>query len=459
MSLPNTSAGTAIALTLPASVTIDLYDAIGTGAWYSYTPAVISPGFVGAKVLPNLPSDEAQLTAYQGIALASPSQFGTMRIDSTAPMQVPVLLGNTYYWKFESTGAPTLGTPATFTLVAPSKSPAGIGSIVIPDDGHGFPAVVMRQSDGEVIRVVEFPAGEHGDVLPDGTMCVEARNSSAIVDTIQIFSSQFLLIADRPSLIQPGTFFQAIAADGIDTFYIVPVGSAASPPEVRAVSSAGVVSGTVWTLSGVGTTAMAISPGGATLYWSQFGTAAVKRHDMGSDSAVSDLAADVAGSAVAELMALADGSVVVYYEKASTRTDDFLRQYSAAGATLRDYAVGTAYTGFTFNHMARDPDGAASFWTWFSIFTPLPQAMFVQYATVDGSVLQSLTVDIFEHGSGPTGTTQQFGPSQSCPFFFLHQPIPLRLSVPVLSYTPYTTPLRTPTKRGINTQGRRPHAR
>ncbi len=455
----NTTRAAALPVTLPASVTVDLSDAVSTGLWYTHTLVTPprDPLLIGMAVLPNAPSQGALLRVFDAVTPASIFDIGSSApgsFPSSPEKTAPGVGGPTWWFKFYSSfpDVPDVGVSATFTVIAPPRATAAIGSLVIPDDGFGYPAVVLRVSDGEVLRVESLPSGEHGDVLPDGTMCVEARNSSGVVTTVQVYSSQFALVVDAPSLIQAGTFFQNIAADQVDTFYIAPQSGVFNPPIVKAVSQAGVVSPRTWTLAGSSLPTMTVAPGGGILYWAALGLAApVHRHDLATDTPLSDLAAGVASFAVTELLALADGSVTVKYLPA-TGTATFVRQYSAAGATLRDYPVNTLHPGYLLNHLARIPDEDTSFLAWYEGVS-VTKSIFTTLSTVDGSILGSFQTDNFEHGVGQPGSTQSFGPSISCPVFVLHRTVP-RLSVPVNTYTPGTsTVLTSPTRVGLNTQG------
>ncbi len=454
----NTTRATALPVTLPASVTVDLSDAVSTGLWYTYTLVTPprDPLLIGMAVLPNAPSQGALLRVFDAVTPASIFDIGSSApgsFPSSPEKTAPGVGGPTWWFKFYSSfpDVPDVGVSATFTLIAPPRATAPIGSLVIPDDGFGYPAVVLRVSDGQVLRVESLPSGEHGDVLPDGTMCVEARNSSGVVTTVQVFSSQFALVVDAPSLIQAGTTFQNITADQVDTFYIAPQGGVFNPPIVKAVSKAGVVSPRTWTLSGSSLPTMTVAPGGGILYWGTLAPGgAIFRHDLATDTPLTDLAAGVASFAVSELLALADGSVLVkYYPTIGTAV--FVRQYSAAGATLRDYPVNTLHPGYLLNHLARIPDEDTTFLAWYE-GSAVTKSIFTTFSTVDGSIVSSFQTDNFEHGVGQPGSTQSFGPSISCPVFVLHRTVP-RLSVPVLSYTPATTVLTSPTRVGLNTQG------
>ncbi len=461
----NTTRATATPLTLPASVTVDLSDAVSTGLWYTYTlaPTVASPDplLIGMRVLPNPPDEGARVRVYAIPPIA------IVTLDASAPGSFPSAPekanpgsgGPTWWLQVDSLvpAVPDVGVQATVTLIAPPRASAPLGSLVIPDDGFGYPAVVLRLSDGEVLRVVDLPSGESGDVLPDGTICVEARNSSGIVTSVQVWSSQVSLVVDAPSLMQAGTLFQNITADQVDTFYIGPQSGTFNPPVIHAVSKAGVVSPRTWTLSGSSLRTMASAPGGGILYWGTLAVGgAVLRHDLTTDTPLADLAVGVPDFAVSELLALADGSVLVKYFPAMG-TAVFVRQYSAAGATLRDYPVSTLHTDYALNHLARIPESSTTFLAWFQRVSPF-RSIFTTLSTVDGSIVASFTTDNFEHGVAPAGSPQSFGPSISCPVFVLHRTVP-RLSVPVITYTPYTTPLTSPTRKGLNTQGGKARAR
>jgi hypothetical protein len=418
----NTSPATAIVVTLPATVTVDLFDAIGTGLWYAFTPTSdADPCYVGARVLPNPPDEFAKLSAYKSLALLPISAFGAMEVDSFDPMQVPVSAGNTYYFKIISVIPPSGSVMATFTLIAPPSLPAAIGSIIVPDDGFPFPAVMIGRDSETVVRAFPYASGENGDILPAQITLMEAKDGTGGVQTVNLYDAEFNLLAE----IEPPSgrsFGGDISADQVDTFYTISTDSPVTSLLLQGISNTGASTGS-WTLPGTAFAQLSVAPAGTILYWSSAAVnGAIHRFDIPGNAALSDLVSGVATFNTHEIMTLADGSILVAYRKVP-ETSDFIRRYSAAGAALMDYAVGTYASGFIIDHMARDPGGAAAFWVWLQTASN-DTSKFIKVDTAAGTRSETVTIHNFEHGLALfPEDTQDFGPSQSCPFFLLTAPV------------------------------------
>lgn len=425
MSIPNTDPTTAIDLApLPASITLDLFDTIGTGAWYKYTPSATE--FALSVKVPSGAADAYFPTVriYNNIGLSTTDPRDADYLD---PVQKPVNPAQTYYFRFKpGSGSPPLGTLATFTILASPYQNAPIGTIFIPDDTQGFPGVLLSAVDGSILKLLPFPAGENGDVLPSGIMAVENEvTHSGVITSIDLFTGQFAAITSiLRATFGPGTGFLHISADQVDTFYLSPATTGGTGP-LTAIDETGAVVDT-WSL-GAGVNKLAVGVGGGILYWcTGAGTGvAIQRYDLNASSPLSDLAAGIALFNVSDMQVLSDGTILVTYLKPTDRTADFIRHYSAAGATLNDYLLTTYGTTATirFDHIARAIDDPNSFWLWIQS-TDILLSIFLNIKVSDGSILAAFSVDNFEGGFGDSTTTADFGPSQSCPFFLLPQAYP-----------------------------------
>lgn len=421
MSATNISPETAIEVALPASITIDLFDAISTGLWYKYT-TTSDQFYLGVQV-PTVSAYDPLVQIFQdaGITLTLPG-FA----DHDGPTQNVAEPSHTYYFQFApNSGSPPPGTNATFTVDAAPNDPAPAGSIFIPDDTPGYRGILLDAVTGRVLRAVPFPAGEAGDVLPDGTMCVEAENDDGDVVSINVYSGQFVLLAELalPGDIAASTI--SITGDRVDTFFVSGFDNASGV--VRSIKNADYLAS--WTLPGpAGNTA--VNEGGHILYWIDLTSTGptgtfrrISRYDLDGSAPLSDLVGAVAGYHPGEMMVLGDGTILAKYQSDTISTLAFVRHYSAAGATILDYPMAD-YPEVHFDHLARAFDDPTSFMLWKITDSGIPiTSSYITVRVSDGVATRTLTMDNFESGVGPVGTTQKFGPSKSCPFFLLTQPL------------------------------------
>lgn len=426
--LPNSTPGTAIVMTLPFSVTVDLLEAFGTGAWYSYTPTAVQ-FLLGVQVTPNPPGvDDPEVLIYSDLSLtpAVPA-FAQAQI----PVQVPVMPGNTYYFSFGPTGgAPAPGTMATFTVVAAPNLAVPIGTFLVTDTKVGFPTILLRVSDHSVIRAVPLSVGEAGDILPSGVMCIETRSGPTTITDNTVYSRTFVTIA-AVATSSP----QLISADQVDTFYIGKRLAATSPVIISTISELGIAGGVTWTLPGDNLYAMSVSIAGQVLYWAtDEEEATVQRYDLLGDAPLTDLAVGVAGFTIQQILVLFDDSILVSYVNSADHTTDFIRHYSIPGATLIDYAMSIyAETGLT--QMARDGEGAITFWAWKE--TPgILSSTFTRIRITDGVVLDSLPIQNYIDGVGPDGAAQYFGPASGVLMIVPQMIIPPTPPPPIPPTTP-----------------------
>ena len=414
----NTTAGTATNIaSLPASISQDVHDAGTTyEVWYKYiagvTDKLIGLWGYGDGLTPYT----VRTRAYSDAGITLLVDTGTGGVNKA--IQVPVNYGTTYYFRF----TPNAGNPTPAILkIEAEKAPSTAvinGDIFINDDTENFPGIVVDPSTGEVKNSFNsMPAGEGGDILEDGTILLaDAWNGN-----LKLFDKNFNLLATIA--IDIGFAISLRANHGQDLFYL---GLATNPVTVKTVNNVGAIGGTTWTLTGnTNISGIAASNDGTTLYFANTPVAsAVERWNLGTDTALSNLAAGIASEFVSDILVLDDDTIVVL-SYLSTGASCTARRYNAVGTLLSTYSIGAiSLPASTPPRLAYDTDLGDNFWVW--THRPSPNtgmSRFLKIKVSDGSILA--TVDIIEYETGVYNQTAtltpgaRFGISFSCPFFLL----------------------------------------
>jgi len=442
----NLDAATAIDLgPLPAHVVQDVYD-VGTATaytvWYKYTP-VASDLVLGAFASGDAVLYTPRLEVYQ-------DAFGTaipQALTATnRPVQFPVEVGvfDAYYFKLVALDP--AATPAVLTLDvrrAPIDA-ARRGDLCVIDDARWFPAVILSPTtDYQVRRFVSgfgpdvlthspgygFPAGEVGDILPDGTMLLA---DNAFDQTVYCFDKTFTAIA-TPALAAGGIRSNRAA----NNFYV------ASGGTVSVVSALGVITATHAITSGA---ALAANAAETLLYGNAAGDSSISRWSLLTDAPLAALAPPVAGIyTVDDLLVLDDDTILAaYFDNDVAPHAFFVRHYDPSGTVLRTYTLGHSSRLSGWGHIAYGLD-STTFWAW--IHPPgaddaCLRSVFQCLRVSDGVLVAEVTHAEYEDGGyfdpDPLTPLARFGCSISCPFFLLTQdeaPV-----TPLLGACPVPTP-------------------
>lgn len=422
----NTTALTATAVgALPYTVTQDVnFGGTTYDVWYKYTAT--ADGVIGVLAFGDWVNYEARISVYSPDSVTT---YLNLFQFVNVPLQFPVTNGVVYYFFIESRfGSPVTPAILTLTVTAAPVDAADIGDFLINDDTEGFHAVVLSQTDGVAKRFAALVAGEAGDILPSGISAF-TNDDEAPPLTVSLYDTDLALIATTTAL-TTGGFTPSLRSNNVDKFYVNDFNGV-----VHTINSAGVFGGTTWTLP-LKPKTMAPSRDDTILYWSR-GNAndPMKRWDLINDIALSDLAAAPSAlyGARFDTLVLANGHILVTWRKiGAVPEDSFIREYSAAGATIRDYTITyPGNNGVEGPRLAIPPaDDSTEFllWNTGAITSPIAgtnlSSRFAVFQTSDGS---AVTFDrfVFEEGVGPklAAGWPTFGSSKSCPFVALRAEI------------------------------------
>lgn len=338
------------------------------------------------------------------------------------PIQFPVTAGQDYYLKFVK-NVDTAG-PESLRVriqVAPNLE-IERGNFFVNDDTQGFPLGIFSHSvDYQTRRFVQnIAAGEAGDILgaPYYNLCIE----NAADNTVQLFSpSSFSLLYTSPAM--TGTIRLKRGAAG-NKFYIAD--GIGNPANVgyRTLSNLGVLSSRVVIPVTFPRTvgALCANADDTILYYGEAGAdGIIRRWDIPGAAPLSNLAAAITDYRIADIQVYDDGNIVVLYQDVITSPHrSRILVYSAAGATLHNYDLGTD-TDSLLPRMAWDLVDTS---VWVMTHTiPDGISRFRQVQLSDGTILDTVLHQSYELGTftgDQTATpTARFGPSQSCPFMMM----------------------------------------
>lgn len=408
----NTSAALAMALS-PIPFAVAQAVTAGTDLWYSFTPAA-GEQWIGFWAFGSLTGYSPVTWVYTG----SPSSltpylgFGGQWATNKA-MQVPVTAGTTYYFKVVS---PTDGT-ATVQVVRGPHLTAPAGSLFIPDDTNGYPAIILDQHTGQTLRAIHpFPPGEAGDVLADGTIAVENDADNRI----DIYGPDLALVTTVAHNV--GTLAGSIRAlKSAGVFYAV---TSATPAVLHRIEADGTITDS-WTLHAAAKS-IAVSEDEETAYYTSGSTGIIYTWDLIGDAQGADFASEP-GRVMFDILTWPNGDVVASFVDTSPVVVE-VRRYSAAGVLLKTYDFGTDH-GFPVGTLPRLSYalGAEEFWLWTHLASVEGMSRFFRVDLESGEILTQFDVPEYEGGAANGDETNapaaRFGISFSCPLLTLRAPI------------------------------------
>lgn len=419
---PNTTSGTATVISsLPYSISQDQHDAGTTyEGWWKWTATFT--GVIGALGYGD------QVTYTPTVLVYKHPDVVTNYLSITGfnvPIIVPVDEGETYYLRYvPNAGNPTPAILAVEVYAAPTIE-AESGMIVVNDDGFQRGAILSIDADNTVLQYRVMPPGEAGDVLPGlNVMAFE----DIIDDDIKLLDANFSEIASVA--VNSQTFRGSIrATPSLDRFYAL--SKTPNPDQVVAIETDGSISNT-YTITGTNDIgAIAVASDGDTLYyWRSADTQKVRRWSLSGAAALSDLCDEGAGGSVADIIVLADDTIIISFM--NFLANQHVSRYDASGTLLNTYDFSGEpdrnFPNASFWRIARGLDDPDTFWYWSKHDVSNPSSnggysKFRQVRVSDGAILVTRTFIEYETGSYQGDSTDypfvRFGNSFSCPFFLL----------------------------------------
>jgi len=430
---------TDIGTTLPYNNTQDVRDS-GTNytVYYKYTvqPGDIEIGVFGFGAV--APGYQPICNVYLGPA-GAPTPYTTLAniTGTNVPIQIPVaqIVGQDLFFEFVSlTGNGP--TPAVLTLLIQAKNSVtwAVGDIFISDDTVSLPAAILDGTTGAIKRFIDpFPAGEAGDILPDGTILHEDLENGEF----DLYDSTITKITDVAFTGVGSPVLRACI--GGDCFYAGYGGSGGTHALVKRISKTGVIGSTIGPFATAGLTAIAAKDDETILYYAATIGGAVKTWNIAGNIAGADLIAGIAGYSIVDILYLSNNTLIVGYYNGTTK-DLIVKNIDTTGAVLHTYSFGTAHAGTT-PRLFYAIDSPASFWIWehLSGVTSALKSKLSNILIADGSTITTFSVPEFEGGAynGVATATPSgyFGNSFSCPAFILRSSSAVSASLIIVKTT------------------------
>ncbi len=326
----------------------------------------------------------------------------------------PVTPGTTYYVQlFDGGYVDVADAPVTVQVRLITCAPVGVGEILITNDSDGLPASLVSPIDGTIDGWLALPAGEQGDVLPTGELCLQNGESN---NGVALYTNHRVLIASvsfAPSNIV------TIKSDRDETFYVFirGFGIAGGATQIVQVSNVG-VQGTTWTLPAASTdlTSAAVSRDGLTAYWMKQGDLGVLHaYDLGGSAPLPDLH----GAVGVECANNNDGGVDAGGNILMAFINNTIIRYDSTGTILNTYPSPAA-SGLPSLHRFFVPDtGDASFWQWTSMTVVAGESVsYFQRVRLSDGVILTPGFPVYTSGDSG-GNGHPFAIANSCPLIVL----------------------------------------
>lgn len=398
-----------------------------TPLWYTYTPpagvTAVGLGFQAANALLDYFPSLSIWTGSLGSLTQHPHWcWSWSELTGEILVQLAVTPGTTYYLQFVNNlvSSPVTLSNLQFRMQAPDRQTVTTGSLFISNDTAGFPAVIVDPTTGNVLDVVGFSAFEQAAMLPNGRMLIARINTSDNTDAYELYTGNRTLITTITSPIVANQYeFGGVATDGTD-FYVsagVFAGGGTNGATLYHISSGGTV-GASWTLPAPAGNMNGMAVSGTTVYWTieTSNQTAIRRFDLSSGSALSDLVATEAGGAKRgrDLEVTADGDLLsMHFDGSSTYT---VRRYNTStGALEQTYGIGSTLNGSSPPRFRIDQNDPTAMWV--MNFPSLGSSTYQRIRLSDGTVLTSFTIG--NRDDRENDQDVMFAPSQSCPLMVI----------------------------------------
>lgn len=328
---------------------------------------------------------------------------------------VPVVANTTYHIRFtDYDGTAPSNATCTVSFVSQPFTLAPPGSLVIPDDAPGFPALILTVlQDGALLQSPALPIGERGATLPGGELCGSVGQGPLGASAIAFYDATWGLVMTVTLPESPN------AINANETNFYVAAGAT-----LYKYSSVGVELDTWTPTSLTGTGSCVVNRAGTLAYYTtgSSGTA-IRTWNLSTDVAGANLTTVVVGQSIFgnDGGTLANGTIWFPYRLASNLKDNHLRGYDAAGVLQFDYTVTTGTD--KLNHASYYPGtGGAdpeSIWLWIYKAASSSIDIFRRINVADGSVVDEFEVAGAGLSGEPLVADAPFAVSNSCPFIVL----------------------------------------
>jgi hypothetical protein len=341
------------------------------------------------------------------------------------PIQFPVTSGQTYYLKITSNlnNAVTTNQVRVQCYLGPTM-PIRRGDIVVHDDTTPLAVAVLSSTNSYEVKnfIPNKPGGETASILPNGTIILEDEVDYDFMLYDKDFNS--LLGVNLQSFGVDARYVQR-NPDGSLFWSLYTYGTAPVITEIRWIRGDGVLGPVITVPSApVYPTMSAADQGGHVIYYMS-GTSAVKRWNVDTNSAMTDLVPAMSGYYTSDLFVMGDGTIIVMYAPNNTNPL-IVKRYNSSGTTVSTHTF-PGIPGDGVAHMAHALDDPLSYWIW-----EQPRAAsldgvskFHHISTSDGAILETISHMQFEGGAGEGPRVEdpdaKFGHSFSCTFFMMTQ--------------------------------------
>lgn len=332
-----------------------------------------------------------------------------MELDSAAvergkPFIVPVVAGDTYYVEFW----PNAGNPTPANLAVSierfANRPIQRGDFITNrevDRDTEFPLTVLSGTESHTVRAfvqIAPPANVRGtDGLPHGSRGAILNNGNILFveegqtpDYFKVFDKTFALLN---TVTLSGGYSGVASVNASQRFY------AMDGSTLREFDATGAATGTTWASITNAHNLIGVNSNSTILYSADSGGGAIKRWDLGSNSALSDLAAAYSGATsvtTTDILVLGDDSIVVcYLAYVSPKHHVVVKRWNASGTLLNtyDFGDGSAEGYPDWRDALRPPrigravDDPDSFW-----ITLAPNAVSPSYSNFQLSLFRNISV-------------------------------------------------------------------
>jgi hypothetical protein len=363
----------------------------------------------------------AAIEVYEGLTAAeafSPNYLAIADSVGNRPIYVPMTPGEVYYFVIYSLSGVTRDYDLRIQRLPHLTVP--VGSYVVPDSSAGLPAVFIG-SDGTYLRLMQPHArGETSQVLKNGL----SMSEDFFTRTFNIYSTQFTQLAGV-SITGWTSAHGAIGTNKNDTFYVSP-GNGTNIRKVYTVSQSGTLSDRLATVTGaLRISNMQPSNDETILYWTAASgnNAAVQRHDLVNDVALSNLAAGIGATvATGDIMVLDDDRIAVLYTNFSTGATT-VNIYNPDGSTDVSVAISGYPVPNSGHRMAHSVDDQSAVIVWMHPEDGAANSEFLSIDTTTGAITVAASdVPTFIRACymadpGVADPLGDYGIPESCHFF------------------------------------------